>query len=206
MPPDLHVPFGRIAEWFELLGPVAWPLTACAVGVLAIIFERTVFFARHRAKRARIRRDAENALRERQDLAKPVRDDWAAIELSVLRAAMLSGARALRLFGMVSPLLGLLGTILGIIAAFQVIAVQSGPVSPGLIADGLWEAMLTTAVGLCIALPALVAAHVCHALCDTEIDNLARHLNRLSLEIENHRFAGTLPKEPDAPTIERLRA
>lgn len=60
----------------------------------------------------------------------------------------------------VSPLLGLLGTVTGMVSAFQVIeekATQFGPVNPGDLAAGIWEALLTTVFGLCVAIPSLVA-------------------------------------------------
>jgi len=55
----------------------------------------------------------------------------------------------------VSPLLGLLGTVVGMIKAFNVISVQ-GVGEPGALAGGISEALLTTAVGLSIAIPSLV--------------------------------------------------
>jgi len=55
----------------------------------------------------------------------------------------------------VAPLIGLLGTVVGMIRAFNVIAVQ-GVGEPGALAGGISEALLTTAVGLTIAIPSLV--------------------------------------------------
>ena len=55
----------------------------------------------------------------------------------------------------ISPLLGLLGTVTGMMEAFQVIqekAVASCPVSPGDLAGGIWEALITTAAGLAVAI------------------------------------------------------
>ncbi len=53
-----------------------------------------------------------------------------------------------------SPLLGLLGTVTGIIAAFGVISRLGGQVDVTALAGGIWEAMLTTAAGLVVAIPA----------------------------------------------------
>jgi len=55
----------------------------------------------------------------------------------------------------ISPLLGLLGTVMGMIKAFNVIAVQ-GVGQPGALAGGIAEALITTAVGLSIAIPGLI--------------------------------------------------
>ncbi|HTL70007.1 MAG TPA: MotA/TolQ/ExbB proton channel family protein [Candidatus Eisenbacteria bacterium] len=60
----------------------------------------------------------------------------------------------------VAPLLGLLGTVTGLVSAFQVIetkASATSPVNPGDLAGGIWEALLTTVFGLCVAIPAYVA-------------------------------------------------
>ena len=54
-----------------------------------------------------------------------------------------------------SPLLGLLGTVLGMITAFQKLEGAGSQVNPALLAGGIWEALLTTAVGLCIAIPSM---------------------------------------------------
>ena len=60
----------------------------------------------------------------------------------------------------IAPLLGLLGTVTGMVAAFQVIQSKSSsvaPVNPGDLAGGIWEALLTTVFGLCVAIPTFVA-------------------------------------------------
>ena len=60
----------------------------------------------------------------------------------------------------ISPLLGLLGTVMGMIRCFQTIQEKSStlhPVSPGDLAGGIWEALITTVAGLTVAIPALVA-------------------------------------------------
>ena len=56
----------------------------------------------------------------------------------------------------VAPLLGLLGTVTGMIAAFQRIQDLQGQVNPSDLAGGIWEALITTAAGLTVAIPALV--------------------------------------------------
>ncbi len=57
----------------------------------------------------------------------------------------------------VSPLLGLLGTVLGMIRAFMTIEEMQGIVNPSDLAGGIWEALLTTAFGLLVAIGAYVA-------------------------------------------------
>ncbi|MFH1665157.1 MAG: MotA/TolQ/ExbB proton channel family protein [Candidatus Omnitrophota bacterium] len=55
----------------------------------------------------------------------------------------------------IAPMVGLLGTVLGMIQAFNVIAFQTGAVKPILLASGISKAMITTATGLIIAIPAM---------------------------------------------------
>jgi len=60
----------------------------------------------------------------------------------------------------ISPLLGLLGTVVGLVKCFYVIEQKTasvGLVNPSDLAGGIWEALLTTAAGLCVAIPAYVA-------------------------------------------------
>jgi biopolymer transport protein ExbB len=61
------------------------------------------------------------------------------------------------LIASISPLLGLLGTVTGMIKAFKAIENLGGKVDASVLAGGIWEAMLTTALGLGVAIPAMVA-------------------------------------------------
>lgn len=62
----------------------------------------------------------------------------------------------LSLIANLATLLGLLGTVMGMVKAFQQVASAQGTVNPSLLAGGIWEALLTTVVGLWIAIPALL--------------------------------------------------
>lgn len=65
--------------------------------------------------------------------------------------------RALEIIGTLSPLLGLLGTVLGMIEAFRQLETAGARVDPALLSGGIWEALLTTAVGLSVAIPVVLA-------------------------------------------------
>ncbi len=69
---------------------------------------------------------------------------------------MQSHLRSLEVIASISPLLGLLGTVLGMINAFQQMEMAGTQVSPSILSGGVWEALLTTAVGLAIAIPVVV--------------------------------------------------
>lgn len=68
--------------------------------------------------------------------------------------------RGLEVIANLSPLLGLLGTVLGMIGAFAKLEAAGAKVDPALLAGGIWEALLTTAFGLVIAIPALAAYYM----------------------------------------------
>ncbi|OIQ28937.1 MAG: flagellar motor protein MotA [Alphaproteobacteria bacterium MedPE-SWcel] len=68
-----------------------------------------------------------------------------------------SGLGALELISTIAPLLGLLGTVLGMIAAFQALQTAGSKADPSMLAGGIWEALLTTAAGMAVAIPASAA-------------------------------------------------
>jgi len=65
----------------------------------------------------------------------------------------------LRLSSTVSPLLGLLGTVIGMIQAFKQVSEMGGAVKPAVLASGIWMALLTTAEGLIVAIAAFLMYH-----------------------------------------------
>ncbi len=76
----------------------------------------------------------------------------------------------------ISPLLGLLGTVTGMVRCFQMIEVKTSsfhPVSPGDLAGGIWEALLTTVAGLVVAIPTFVVYNY-----------LVNRINNFILEME----------------------
>lgn len=95
--------------------------------------------------------------------------------------------RTLELIGLIAPLLGLLGTILGMIKAFKVLQDTGAQADPTLLAAGIWEALLTTALGLTVAIPAIVAFN----LIENRIDNFRQQasviLSRFLASIEASR-------------------
>lgn len=64
------------------------------------------------------------------------------------------------------PLLGLLGTVLGMIEAFMRIEQAGAVVDPGVLSGGIWQALLTTAFGLTIAIPAMAAYYLFEGIVD----------------------------------------
>lgn len=87
-----------------------------------------------------------------------VREDVLRVAAAQLKS--LSGyLRGLDTIATLAPLLGLLGTVLGMIEAFQALESAAGRADPALLAGGIWEALLTTAAGLAVAIPASALLH-----------------------------------------------
>lgn len=99
------------------------------------------------------------------------------------------GFRTLGILGNTAPLLGLLGTILGMIKAFMVIEQAGGKVDAQALAGGIWEAMLTTGVGLVVAIPILLALHMLEGMADRRAQNM-RNCASLLLEQLPHTATG----------------
>ena len=79
---------------------------------------------------------------------------------------MESGLRGLSAIAQLSPLLGLLGTVLGMIEAFIQLEDVGSQADPAVLAGGIWEALLTTAIGLAVAIPAMGAYYLLEGIVD----------------------------------------
>lgn len=100
--------------------------------------------------------------------------------------AGLSGSiRLLELIAMISPLLGLLGTVLGMIQSFQELELAQGAANASVLAGGIWQALLTTAAGLLVAIPAAVAAGLFSARIDGAAQMIESAAGQLML-VEDH--------------------
>ena len=85
-------------------------------------------------------------------------------ELQKLRSFL----KSLEVIATITPLLGLLGTVLGMIKAFQKLQEAGTQVDPSILSGGIWEALLTTAAGLTVAIPAFIA----YTWLDKKVDNI----------------------------------
>ncbi|MAA99949.1 MAG: flagellar motor protein MotA [Stappia sp.] len=100
--------------------------------------------------------------------------DKAWIEDEVARIATIRlhrlgrGIRALDTIGQLAPLLGLFGTVLGMIEAFQKLQGAGNAVDPSLLAGGIWVALLTTAAGLALAMPVSLVVTFFEGLIENE--------------------------------------
>ena len=102
-------------------------------------------------------------------------------ELAVGR--LQGGANVLATVAAIAPLLGLLGTVTGMIKVFRDVAGVDNP-DIALLARGIWEALITTGFGLTVAIPAFIA----YRLIESRIDRFALMLEESSLEALNALF------------------
>ena len=167
-----------VFEFFLKGGPVMWPLLLCAVGAVAVVGERTFWWWRESRKRDMARRkellvalehsDAEKAERSAQGSEDPVirmvrqslNHEHTSIPVALQMAAGIELERAGRFINVLdtlvtlAPLLGLLGTVTGLMRAF--LKVGSAELSVMAVTGGIGEALIATACGLLIAIVSLV--------------------------------------------------
>lgn len=191
-----------IVEGFIKGGPVMWPLLGCSVAAVALIAERAAFWWRFRrqADEAETARFFESARHGRlkeilraRETANPIVQTLAralthgdralhdALELEVdatVERTRVSLA-ALDTCITLAPLLGIFGTVTGIIGSFNLIG-QTAIADPQAVSAGIAEALITTAAGLTIAMPALVA----YNLFLTFSDRVAFRLEKYAREFE----------------------
>ncbi|WP_375057525.1 MotA/TolQ/ExbB proton channel family protein [Zobellella sp. DQSA1] len=196
----------------QQLGLMSWPLILCSVITLALWLERALSLLwtsmrgeqekRHLRLHGSAYPDTEMAtpkslilqgcslLVRHRECDKSTREDLASVWLQQQRRRLHAGLRVLTLVGVISPLLGLLGTVLGLIEMFKSISLSQDPVTPSLLADGLGLAMSTTAAGLLIALPAIAGAQLFGLWADRLLDKLTHELNQCNLYLEGVELGG----------------
>ena len=169
--------FSSLADFFELGGPVVVLLIVVSVITLTIIlfkiFQFTasavgnnqVLYSELRKLVTASEDQVERTLTGSRNIFAPMILDATNCDkteeaLKRLQAAaeirfvkLESGFRFLDTVVQLAPLLGLFGTVLGMIEAFQALQAAGTQVDPSLLAGGIWVALLTTAVGLIIAIP-----------------------------------------------------
>lgn len=182
-----------------------WPLLACSVVGGAIIVERAFYFWRLRfnysqfsleLKALLIKKKIKEALtfcRKHPNPIPRIAEQYLKnLELDTLRNEILkregsfslekveARLRALAAITHIAPLLGLLGTVTGLVSAFHQIELLGGQVQPGDLAAGIWEALITTVFGLMIAIPCMAAYHGF----ESAADRIARRMQFIVSELD----------------------
>ncbi len=174
---------------FEIIqkgGPVMYPIILCSIVALAIIIERGYQLYKAKIDTKDFMNNIEITIK-RNRIAEAIKicDNTPGPIASIVKSGVLKHDRSrqeireaiedaghqevprlekqlslLATIAHISPLLGLLGTVTGMVKTFQIIQEKSAsfnPVSPGDLAGGIWESLLTTVAGLIVAIPTVVA-------------------------------------------------
>jgi biopolymer transport protein ExbB len=122
---------------------------------------------------------------------------------------MNSNLRVLGAVANITPMMGLLGTVFGMIKAFDVIS-QSGTGNPGLVASGISEALITTATGMVVGIPALAMYHYFRGKIDRyvfEMEEISFQLvEELSYESVRNKKAEEIESDKSKKTKKEIRA
>ncbi|MCM8791618.1 MAG: MotA/TolQ/ExbB proton channel family protein [Candidatus Omnitrophica bacterium] len=192
-------------------GAVMWPILICSIFALAIILEKLYFLHKNSIDDAQLfLKDIKDKLK-RHDIKEAVKlcDQQNTSVSRVVKAAILKFDRGkeeikeaieetalyeiphleknlnmLATIAHISPLLGLLGTVTGMVKCFYTIQTKTStfnPVSAADLAGGIWEALLTTVFGLVVAIPTFVAYNYLVG----RVNHVILEMEQISTEIVN---------------------
>jgi biopolymer transport protein ExbB len=188
-------------------GPMMIPIGLCSLVALTVIIERLIVLRRRNVIPpgflSGLKDMLDNGFEDRAEALKYCRDDGSPIanvlgvgikrlgepidllEKHIQEAGereVLNLRKYVRLFSViaaVAPLMGLLGTIFGMITAFQTVAISAESLGKAeLLAKGIYQAMITTAAGLMVAIPVLIAYHWISA----KIERLISEIDRMCVD------------------------
>ena len=194
-------------DYMQKGGPLMWLILLCSVIACAVFFERVAYFHRATIRVGEFMRGLSNLIQRhrwaeaqvecattptpvtRVIHAAILRHDAPRNELKeiVQESGQLEVPRmerrlaVLGTIGLIAPLIGLLGTVTGLIEAFVNISSQSGFASATDISGGIYQSLLTTAAGLVVAIPSCVA----YAYLSSRVNSLMHDVERAGIEIVN---------------------
>jgi len=186
-------------------GFLMWPILFCSVFAAAIVAERYFYFFRFRIKRKNLTTQVKQMLKtgKDQDAIRLCEKDHSLVGRFLAigtrfrtrpedeRIPIMSRAanrilresnkrvRTLGIIGNVAPLIGLLGTVTGMIRLFLRIHEVGNNVDISLLAGGIWEALITTAAGLMVAIPAISFYHYFEG----KVDQLAEDFKEMTSDV-----------------------
>jgi len=191
-------------------GPVMYPLLACSIAALTVIIERMIFWVRERGRRNQHLVDSILELAERDDFNEAARvssgsKDYvvrilvcgivhrnfslksalemaAAVEVKRMRRFM----NVLDTMVTVSPLLGIFGTVTGIIRSFEAMGVAAAQ-NPVAVSGGIAEALITTATGLSIAIPSLAFLNYFNSRIEDALHEIETYSTSLEIVYEKNK-------------------
>jgi biopolymer transport protein ExbB len=207
--------YSRIWDWFKEGGVLMYPIAFCSLLSLAIVLERIFALQRRKTIPPRFLKDLQGCWQRgdihavlplcqqsESSLTRVLEAGFRRIDLGLLEteraieaagqheiSLLTSNLRLLGAVAVVTPMLGLLGTVTGMIKAFENIAL-SGTGNPNLMATGIAEALTTTAAGLIVAIPSLAAYHFIRG----RVDRLVYEMEEIATTL-----LATLPEKDMIP-------
>lgn len=217
----------RMNPWQVFLagGPVMWPILLCSIFALGIIIDRFLYLnsikidikkflnsvfdnirknkikaalelceAYHQAPIANVLKAGILKYDCSRDEIKEAMEDASLYEIPKLEKKL----SMLATIAHISPLLGLLGTVTGMVRCFQTIQVKAtslSPVNPGDLAGGIWEALLTTVAGLMVAIPAFFAYNILVSNVNSFVLGMERAATELVNFLSQHNETKSIEKE-----------
>jgi biopolymer transport protein ExbB len=193
-----------ITTLFSKVGLTAWPLFFCSVIALAIIAERSFYFYRLKLNYSKFSQKLFELLRQNKikqallfcrkhpnpvvriaflylkNINSELRDSILSREGSLAMEQVENRLRGLSAITHIAPLLGLLGTVTGLVTAFHKIELLGGQVHAENLAGGIWEALLSTVFGLIVAIPCMAAYHAF----ESGADRIARRIQTIVSELD----------------------
>ncbi|MFA5345799.1 MAG: MotA/TolQ/ExbB proton channel family protein [Candidatus Omnitrophota bacterium] len=186
-------------------GPLMWPILACSIVSVAIIIERYYCFYQARTKFPNIVPRVKALLRDGKasevlklcertpgpiahilavgihvrDRSPEEREKLISRAGSKIIRQLEKYLRGLAVIVNASTLLGLLGTVTGMIKAFMKIQELGGRVDASVLAGGIWEALITTAAGLFVAIPTMIAYHYFEG----KVDDIGAQMKDAAVEL-----------------------
>lgn len=172
-------------ELFSLGGPIMWVLLALSAIGLVLFVERALFLHRGQIRTSQFLEGIKNIVRKRrvvealtvaeetpgpvagmvkagllhyeesEDRIRAAMTEAALVEIPVLERRL----GAIAVIATTAPVIGMLGTILGMIQAYQEFEKGGNYATAGMLSGGMWQALLTTAAGLCVGVAARLAHH-----------------------------------------------
>lgn len=133
---------------------------------------------RERGPVARIMRVSVECMMNRDMTVKSREAEIARVGAGELRY-LESHIRSLEVVSTIAPLLGLTGTVIGMIASFSKLSQAGSRIDPSMLAGGIWEALITTVGGLLVAVPALAAYYVI----DAQIERVRAIMRDVTVQI-----------------------
>lgn len=188
-------------------GFLMWPIALCSIVSLTIILERLYYFSKTRPKSGNLSErvhlllksnkaeeaaavaDNDNSFLGRflcvgiKVMSQPVEEKQKIFRRAGSRELQQADRRlrVLSVIGNISTLLGLTGTVTGMIQTFMKIERIGGIAEVAVLAGGIWEALLTTAAGLFVAIPTLIFYHYFEGI----VDNRAIEMKNIASDVFN---------------------